>query len=1118
MINKTSIKAYSKTTRAKLILLLLFISFFATGQNRISKIVKDINFNSQPASSLFRAIPQSSLQGNSDDMGMLLLADSLSVAEIIKKTPSKLSLYIPGQDIIVDLLFDNYRSSNEIKIVTSQNEKITYSTPKTYSGVVRDKESSLVSLTFAVQGISGFISDSDKTISLNYTDCPYEVLISNFIADRFKCSTVDDINQQVANLQQVSTQNHIACRAVEIYFEADYSIFQHFGSVPLVVDYVNNLFNQVATIYANEGIEIVISQIKVWDTPDPYINYDNTLEYLHQFSYNMNNYGFYGDLAHILSFRNIGGGRATLNTLHNKGAGVSGNLENSVIAFPDYSSNVMLVAHELGHNFGSPHTHSCSWPEGPLDNCAAPEGSCSPLPPGNYQQTIMSYCGNYNLSNGFGILPGNLIRSRTAAFLGSSAIPDNISVSESTSNQAFLNWGTNLSKTTYIVEYKNKTAVNWTQLTTAQNQVVLSGLLPNTTYIWRVKALCSDFSAIHEFTTTADANYCFPNFTVDNCTIAANINQVLLDGFSLSGPSGCSAGSYFTNPGKVRNLVPGQTYSLSIRFEKDAYDMRTSVWIDYNDNHIFEPAEMLFSQMTGFSLNLTSNFTVPANSTPVSSVRMRIVTTFGTSELSSCGNHLLGETEDYFVAIADCQSPNPPINLSADSVTTSSANLNWEAPEEFFYVGFKKLSENLWTEKLATTSTTLLSELTPNTPYEVRVKSTCSNYTTLVFTTQSEEYCSPHFTNPEVCTTAGTGIKQFKIIGTNLDNNSGCSSTGYSIFDNQIVNLTPGLSYTFLFEVMSTPIIPAAVWIDMNGNGVFERSERIFYSPVITNVVNSFSFTLPDSLVFIERTRIRIAYGYFVTEDPCNEGYSGETEDYVISIKKSCGQLTTNNFSTIAATPCKNAQISFAVNLNNGEKGVLSYSFNGILLTDSFMVKNNRVYINISDPGTYSLQSLQYGTCVVSLGYTTLISELIDAFSTPEIFERCGSGNLVLTSDGCNSGEVEWYTNLADFSPVHIGSSFQTPHLTANKTYYVRCKTASCATLKQPIDIRININLTFDSIIHSSNSHIKTQNTITSRAKVTDTGRYSAGNSVTLLPGFEISKGKMFEAKIEGCE
>lgn len=205
---------------------------------------------------------------------------------------------------------------------------------------------------------------------------------------------------------------------VQIYYECKYDMYRQLGSVEEVVKYVTAVHNQVATLFLKEGIKTPLSEIKVWDTEDPYTA-TNTSTLLQQFKNNTTS--FNGDLAQLLTFESLGGGRAYLGTVCRDNPKVRTSvacISRYFNTVPTYSWTVYVMTHELGHLLGSYHTHACVWNGNntPIDGCSRPEGSCAEGPIPTEGGTMMSYCHLHqtgvNFSLGFGLQPSKVINKR----------------------------------------------------------------------------------------------------------------------------------------------------------------------------------------------------------------------------------------------------------------------------------------------------------------------------------------------------------------------------------------------------------------------------------------------------------------------------------------------------------------------------------------------------------------------------------------------------------------------------------------------------------------------------------------------------------------------------------
>ncbi len=318
-----------------------------------------------------------------------------------------------------------------------------------YRGIVKGNPNSIATLSVFKDHIRAVISDDYGNYVLGQTtDIPNTYILYNDrylkLANEFECDTPDDdtrwIDEQIPNYEQ--NRDAPTGNCIDIYIEADYDTYQSFNNSTFnVTNYVSDLFSHICTIYANESINIQLSQLFIWTSIDPFAFLLDTEAVLDTFV--QKRQVFNGDLAHLISTRRLGGGRARIDVLCNANDGdntdideahaVSGNLRATISGFPTYSWDIYVFAHELGHNFGSRHTHACVWNGNntAIDGC----GNCQEaeifinsdpnrcnacpnpgLPPAN-TGTIMSYCHarptvGINFNNGFGQQPGDLIRDR----------------------------------------------------------------------------------------------------------------------------------------------------------------------------------------------------------------------------------------------------------------------------------------------------------------------------------------------------------------------------------------------------------------------------------------------------------------------------------------------------------------------------------------------------------------------------------------------------------------------------------------------------------------------------------------------------------------------------------
>lgn len=353
--------------------------------------------------------------------------------EIISKKENFISINIPlNREITTlylkkrELLSDNFKI-----IIQNSKEKKEHKIPNfvAYSGTLKDNNS-LVTLIFInncmfgsiIDGKKEFkISPSNKNFSLDEYQV-YEKNNSNLISEKIICGTND--NDSIINHYEKNKNNKNLQKCVNVHFEITSMLNNELGGNNESISKFLTIFNIVQTAFLNENINLKLSYLKIWNSADPYFQQmvpnENYADLGLNSFYSNNINQINGNIGMLLTNYNAGiSGIAKFGFIPNYdiGKGYASTKFYSPLNTSQWYNeyNAVIISHEIGHTLGSNHTHWCGWTGGPIDNCSTPEGNCTPGPNPINGGTIMSYCNPTSgfgvmLSNGFGILPGDVIR------------------------------------------------------------------------------------------------------------------------------------------------------------------------------------------------------------------------------------------------------------------------------------------------------------------------------------------------------------------------------------------------------------------------------------------------------------------------------------------------------------------------------------------------------------------------------------------------------------------------------------------------------------------------------------------------------------------------------------
>lgn len=744
-----------------------------------------------------------------------------------RETSLKINLPTPEGDIKLDLVQNNILTEDFI-LNTDKEKNIPFKSGLHYKGHIDGQPNSLVAVSFFDDEVAAVVNTYDgKQFVVGNSSAFRRGSFVVYDASKVQGPNIECNSEALPNYQERLNsidskvlEQRSAAKCVRMYFELGKSLYDSQGGTAGAANYISSVFNQVSALYSREGINIVISEIFVWTTTEPY-NSSSTTSTLYGFG-SARKDNFNGNLAQFVRSKNSSSGLSGVAwldvlcysyfPLNQSGRFSTTEIQPTFNSLPTYSWTVEVVTHEIGHNLGSPHTQSCTWTGGAIDNCANTEGGCPKGPAPVNGGTIMSYCHltsyGINLSNGFGPKPGERIRSRVsaatclpecAAIVLCSA-PTGLSVTNITTNSVTLNWASS-GASAYSVQYKLSNATTWTTATASTSGLSfnLSGLTTGASYNWQVNSICSSSSSTYTAGTfTTLSSNCLTSAPSSLTAVNTSSSSTTVSWSAVSGATSYEV-QYKRTANSTWSVAAAASTALSISISSLSSEISYDWRVRANCSGGAGPfAQSQFTSAAAAACNAPSGLTVSNVTTSGAtlswsavsgafnySLEYKLTTSSSWSTMDpvqalsfNVSNLLAGTNYDWRVK-TNCSSGtsgysqsslttsnpacNAPGGLTASNITVNSATVNWSAVSGAvnYSLEYKLSTSSTWIAIAGTIVSTSynLSGLTASSNYDWRVKTNCASGSSGL-TTSSFVLATP------VCSTPGS------LVSSSITNNS----------------------------------------------------------------------------------------------------------------------------------------------------------------------------------------------------------------------------------------------------------------------------------------------------------------------------------------------------------